>query len=380
MMGDKVVISKFNASIKYQGIIMRVSFPCTALLGVLLLCNSIQPSFADTFYTTDLTSCSISDIGNNQWKVNFNFQPRMRSSGPSIGANSLNYLTIKIPSISGTGLSTSNFVWNPVPIKDLTMPTGVAARGTPTSTVPGMVLAQPTGNLILNPSISGNVTFIIMPTTANKAYPAAVVTITARSLDGGNAADGNYWFIPNRTMGTCILSSGGPTVPVPPITELMPPEPEFKMSTATWVLDTTDVGDLPEVTAAGTGYLAKIKNINNNSLCVNYVLAGVKKYSYALNVSNIPSTQAGRSLFSMQGPNSSQLFYNLKLKSSVGSANDYKFPTSGTSNYISLQQGNDIGNGRSQMCWTPEINLFKNAFTKEGMHTDTLNFIITPNA
>ncbi|WP_411706249.1 hypothetical protein [Edaphovirga cremea] len=373
------VISTFITNVKYQGMMMKIRFPSLAFLGALLLGNSIQPALADTFYRTDLTNCSISDIGNNQWKVAFDFQPTPRSSGSGVAPNSTNYLVIKIPTISGTGLSTSNFVWNPVPITELKMPTGVAVRNSPSSGTPGITLAQPTGSLILTPSISGSVTFIITPTTANNAYPAAVVSTTATSTDG-NASNGNYWFIPNRTTGACTMSSGGPGGTIPPITEVITPDPVFKMSTATWVLNTTDVGDLPDVTAAGPGYLATIQNINNNSLCVNYVLAGVKKYTYALKVSNTPSTQGGRSLFVMQGPDSSQLFYNLKLKSSVGAANDYQFPASETLNHINLQQGNDIGDGRSQMCWTPEINLFKNTSTKEGMHAGTLDFIITPKA
>ncbi len=361
---------------------MKIRFPSLVFLGALLLGHSIQPALADTYYRTDISNCSISDIGNNQWKAVFDMQVTARTSGAGVQPNAHNYLVIKIPAISGVGLSTANFVWNPVPIKDLTLPSGVVERNAPSSGTPGITLAQPATGTLLNfaPGTSGRVTFIITPTAANNAYPAAVVYLTSASQGGANATAGNYWFIPTQTTGTCKVSSDGPGGVVPPITEIMPPEPEFKMSTAKWVLDTTDVGDLPDVTVAGTGYLATIQNINNNSLCVNYVLAGVKKYTYALNVSNTPSTQGTRSLFAMQGPDSSQLFYNLKLKSSVGSANDFKLPASGAPNYISLQQGNDIGNGRSQMCWTPEINLFKNASTKEGMHTDTLNFIITPNA
>jgi hypothetical protein len=376
------VISTFIASVKHQGIMMKIRFPSLVFFGAFLLCNSIQPSFADTYYRTDLSNCSISDIGNSQWKVVFDMQVTARTSGAGVQPNAYNYLVIKIPAISGVGLSTSNFVWNPVPIKDLTLPSGVVERNAPSSGVPGITLAQPATGTLLNfaPGTSGRVTFIITPTAANNAYPAATVYLTSASQGGGDATAGNYWFIPTQTTGTCKVSSGGPTVTVPPITEIMPPEPEFKMSTAKWVLDTTDVGDLSEITAAGTGYPATIQNINNNNLCVNYVLAGVKKYTYALNVSNTPSTQGTRSLFMMQGPDSSQLFYNLKLRSSAGAANDYQFPAPGTTNYINLQQGNDIGNGRSQMCWTPEINLFKSASTKAGMHTDTLNFIITPNA
>lgn len=358
---------------------MRVSFPCSAFLGVILLGVGIQPTFADTLGIINVSNCSISNIGNNQWKVVFDMNWALSSSGVSVKPNTANYLMIKIPEISGTGMSTSKFVWNPVPVKDLTLPYYVVERNTPNAYSPGITLGPPTGALIL--ISSGRVTFIITPTTTNKAYPAVALYAYSANPDVV-VINATYWFIPTKTNGACIRSSGtsGPTVQVPPLTEVMPPEPEFKMSTAKWVLDNADVGYIPDVTASGTGYLATIKNISNNSLCVNYVLAGVKKSTYALSVSNTPSTQGGRSLFTMHGPDSSQLFYNLKLKSSVGgAANDYKFPATGTTNYINLQQGNDIGNGRSQMCWTPEINLFKNASTKAGMHTDSLNFIITPN-
>lgn len=76
----------------------------------------------------------------------------------------------------------------------------------------------------------------------------------------------------------------------------------------------------------------------------------------------------------------SLLFYNLQLLSDRGvTANNFNFPDV-TSKYITLSQTNNAGDGRSEMCWTPKINLFKNASTRAGMHTDTLNFIITPKA
>lgn len=153
------------------------------------------------------------------------------------------------------------------------------------------------------------------------------------------------------------------------------------MNSAEWVLQTTDVGDLPDVTAAGTGYPVAINNVNNNSLCVRYVTAGVTSKQYALAITNSANSQGGRNLFTLQGPNSSHLFYNLQLASNdSNSANNFNFPATVTPNYITLGQTNNYSSDHSEMCWTPKINLFKNASTQEGLHSDILNFVIIPKA
>ncbi|VTR43712.1 Uncharacterised protein [Serratia fonticola] len=58
-----------------------------------------------------------------------------------------------------------------------------------------------------------------------------------------------------------------------PISELNPIDPEFTMNSLEWMLQTTDLVDLPDVTSASTGYPVTINNINNNNLCVRYVTA-----------------------------------------------------------------------------------------------------------
>ncbi|KFK93800.1 MULTISPECIES: hypothetical protein [unclassified Serratia (in: enterobacteria)] len=152
------------------------------------------------------------------------------------------------------------------------------------------------------------------------------------------------------------------------------------MSTAQWMLNTADVGDLPDASAPGNGYAATINNLPSNNLCMNYLTDKVKDKSYALSVSNGYSSQGGRNLFALNGSNGSQLLYNLQLVSNDGmTGNNFNFPAT-AANYITLSQLPSSVDKRSEMCWTPKINLFKNATTQAGMHTDTLNFMVTPKA
>ncbi|OCJ30551.1 hypothetical protein A6U95_06500 [Serratia sp. 14-2641] len=363
---------------------MNRCFLALAFAGIFQLCSLLNPALAGAWYRTDLSSCMITDIGNQQWKVTFNMNTIVMGNGPAIGSGEFNYLVIKIPAISGNVMSRTNFVWSPVPVKDISLPSGVAVRGTPSIYAPGLVLAPPgSGPLLLVPSAGtkGRVEFTITPTAENKAYPAAVVSVQARNTTGEGVV-GNYWFIPNYTTGSCSFGSGSnPPVTPPPVTELMPVDPEFTMNSVEWMLQTTDVGDIPNVTSAGTGYPVTINNVNNNNLCVRYVTAGVASKQYALAVTNSASSQAGRNLFTLPGPDSSQLFYNLQLSNNDGNtAKNFNFPTTGTPNYITLEQKNNYSSDHSEICWTPKINLFKNSSTKEGLHSDTLNFIITPKA
>lgn len=361
---------------------MNRRFLALVFPGMFQLCSLLNPALAE-WYRTDISNCAITDIGNRQWQVVFDIKTIVAASGPGIGSAEANYLLIKIPTISGNGMNWTNFVWNPVPVTNLTMPSGVAVRFTPSASIPGLYLgAAGTGSLILTPSTgtTGRVTFIITPTAENNAYPAATLYVYAISSEG-EGRYGNYWFIPNYTKGSCSLGGSSPPVTPPPVTEIMPVDPEFTMNSAEWILQTTDLGDLPTVTSASTGYPATINNVSNNNLCVRYVTAGVTNKQYAVAVTNSASSQGGRNLFTLPGPDSSQLFYNLQLASNDGnSANNFNFPAIGTPNYITLGQKNNYSSDHSEMCWTPKINLFKNASTKEGLHSDTLNFIITPKA
>ncbi|HHQ6558431.1 TPA: hypothetical protein ACSTJ0_003037 [Serratia fonticola] len=363
---------------------MNRRFAWFAFSGVLLLCCATQPTIAGTFYRLTLSNCSIISTGsNNEWKVSFTIQRTMGSSGASIGNNSVNNFTISVPTAAANGTisRTGNRFVVPPPASSFNFPAGLAI----TSNSQTASLITVGSSNASNPLVilsGGTMTFIISPTEANNAYPAAFITTNSQADNGSNASSGYYWFIPTVTTSACTPSAGNtPPAVVPPITELNPVDPEFTMNSAEWMLQTTDLVDLPDVTSASTGYPVTINNINNNNLCVRYVTAGVTNKQYALAVTNSASSPGGRNLFALSGPDNSQLFYNFQLASNDGNAvNNFNFPATGTPNYITLGQTNNYSSDHSEMCWTPKINLFKISSTREGLHSDTLNFIVTPKA
>ncbi|WP_158645279.1 hypothetical protein [Serratia fonticola] len=362
---------------------MNRRFPGFAFSGILLLCCATQPTIAGTFYRLTPSNCSITSTGsNNEWKVSFTIQSTMGASGASIGNNSVNNFTISVPTAAnGTISRTGNRFVVPPPASNFNLSAGLAI----TSNSPNASSITIGSSNASTPAIitsGGTVTFIVSPTEANNAYPAALISTTSLSDNGSNVSGGYYWFIPTITTSACTPSAGNtPPAVVPPISELNPIDPEFTMNSAEWMLQTTDLVDLPDVTSASTGYPVTINNINNNNLCVRYVTAGVTNKQYALAVTNSASSPGGRNLFALSGPDSSQLFYNLQLASNDGNAvNNFNFPTAGTQNYITLGQTNNYSSDHSEMCWTPKINLFKNSSTQQGLHSDTLNFVITPKA
>jgi hypothetical protein len=224
---------------------------------------------------------------------------------------------------------------------------------------------------------SGNFS-IDFSTAGLNAYPALFMRYNNLINGAGNSFVPMY-ILPNSS-GVCYSNSIPPGVVIPPIDELVPPEPEFKLKSAVWELNPVDVGSLPDVAAVGNGFEATIKNIGSNNLCLSYVTAGIKNKAYALGITNGSSNYSGRNLFAMNGNAGSQLPYHLQLISNDGAtSNNFDFPMS-TTKYISLSQLASSVDKRSEMCWTPKVNLFKTSTTKEGMHTDTINFIITPKA
>ncbi len=360
---------------------MNRRFPWFVFSGVLLLCCSTQPTIAGTFYRLTPTNCSINKTGNNnEWKVSFTIQPTARTSGESVAENTKNNFAIYVPTATNGEISRSgNRFVVPPPVSSLNLAAGLAI----TSNSPSLNSITVGSSNASKPAVitsGGAVSFIVSLTAANNAFPAVLISTTAEG--GGNASASHYWFIPTITTSTCVESgSSMPPAVVPPISEINPVDPEFTMNSAEWMLQTTDLADIPDVTSAGTGYPATINDINNNNLCVRYVTAGVTNKQYALAVANSASSQGGRNLFTLLGPDSSQLLYNLQLSSNDGNtANNFNFPATGTTSYITLGQTNNYSADRSEMCWTPKINLFKNASTKEGLHSDTLDFIITPKA
>lgn len=314
-------------------------------------------------YGPSIDGCSVVNTGPNQWRATFTYKIDV-CSGCAL-ATTKNTFSVMVPLLDANGKpraatqAAANF-------SNLTTsnPSAIAVYNY-TTTVGGYGSVSPIDIIKGTSTIGMN-----FSTAGNNAYPALYIIYQNQPASG---KDYRLWVFSN----SCSL---GDTLPpdLPPIDEINPPEPSFTLKSAIWDLGTVDVASVPDVAVAGSGYAASINNISNNNLCVSYTTAGVKNNTYALGVTNSASTQGGRNLFTMQGANNSSLFYNLQLVSNDGvTGNNFDFPA-GTTKYIGLSQAASGVDKRSEMCWTPKINLFKNASTSAGVHSDTVNFIITP--
>lgn len=333
------------------------------------------PVLADT-YETRFSNCDVVNVGPERWKATFTLNVRFQSS--SVANTTDNTFTVWMPQLNPiTGLPKflyADRVLNPGWSRNsVVAPNGVNA-------FVGASLIEYTSNWVGGSTVivnSGNFS-IEFSTSGLNAYPA--IFMRYKNLINGAGNSSVPMFILPGLSGVCYSNSIPPDVVIPPIDELVPPEPEFNLKSAVWELNPVEVGNLPDVATAGNGFEATIKNIGSNNLCLSYVTAGIKNKTYALSVTNGSSNYSGRNLFAMSGSAGSQLPYNLQLISNDGATSkNFDFPIS-TAKYISLSQLASSVDKRSEMCWTPKVNLFKTDVTKEGMHSDTINFIITPKA
>jgi len=342
---------------------MRIISNLSRLLTSILLVMT-SPVLAAQFSPT-FKNCDVINIGPDLWQAKFDLVINV-CSGCSDSTN--NTFTAYVPKLSAQGkpLADTNTVAN---FSHLTT-TGTSILGV----IGGLYLKfNSTSPVNSNVIRSGSSISVNFSTKGNNAYPALFIRYADLTIVGGTTSS-PLWVFP----GSCYESTFVPPT-IPPIEEINPPDPEFNISSTVWELNGVDVSDLPDVLVSSMGYAASIKNISNSNLCINYVTAGIKNKSYALEVTNNASLYGGRNLFMMQG-GTSQLLYNLQLSSNDGVlGNNFEFPT-GTTKYITLSQTASSVDKRSEMCWTPKINLFKNASTNAGMHTDILNFVIIPKA
>lgn len=246
-----------------------------------------------------------------------------------------------------------------------------------TSTINNALIFKGVNGSIVIPNGNYHIEFEIS-TANNNVYPG-VFFYEYHYYSTGSGQSGPIASIGVNSNGKCFGREPGPGV-IPPIDEIDPPEPDFKLSSAVWELESVDVGDLPHINTASNGYQTTIKNINNNQFCIDYVTAGIKNKEYALGISNNSIQVGGKSVFKMNGMSGSQLLYLLNLVSHDGnSAYNFAFPSVSTK-YIPLSQTASSMDKRSQMCWAPSIQLYKDDTTQGGLHTDSLNFVIIPKA
>ncbi|MFT2793450.1 hypothetical protein ACMV5I_25765 [Serratia sp. T13T92] len=337
---------------------MKIIVNLSRLMACSLL--ALSTHVMATQYTQNITGCSVTKLGTNKFQAKFTYVVTPVAGG-SVTTRSNFY--VEVPTTVGTNLivhpqnsSTSTFS-NVVANANLGY--NISTRGL-------SFYGIPNANVIMFSSFIS----IDFTTDTAGAYPGLRARLTNENTGGASQTSVMY-----IAANGCQLSITN----IPKPEDVDTPEPAFTMSSAVWQMNTLDVSNLPDISASGNGYAASISNIASNNLCINYVTAGVKNKAYALSVTNTSSMQGGRSLFTLQGT-ASQLFYNLQLASNDGvTANDFSFPTA-SAKYITLTQTASSTPNRSQMCWTPKINLFKNAATKEGMHTGSVNFVISPKA
>ncbi|KFK92068.1 MULTISPECIES: hypothetical protein [unclassified Serratia (in: enterobacteria)] len=318
----------------------------------------------------NISNCLVTEIGNGIWEGSFNF---VADNFPTTQTLNIIYVGIPIPVNGFIGGQTMPTVTpSPLQVADFTLALTLGNAQVIKQSDGGIAIVPPFGSVLRNVTGSVKVRFDM---SNPLIYPA--LRIDTRFVSPDQTISGWYFAVPGRTTG-CL--AGSSTAIAPPREDLINSDPKFTLKTAQWILGTADVGDLPDVSVAGNGYAATINAVASNNLCVNYLTDKVKANSYALSVSNSYSSQGGRNLFALNGSNGSQLLYNLQLVSNDGvTGNNFNFPAT-AANYITLSQLPSSVDKRSEMCWTPKINLFKNATTQAGMHTDTLNFMITPKA
>lgn len=316
-------------------------------------------------YNQNVTNCSITKLGTNKWQAKFNYVvTSVAGASTTIRSN----FYVEVPTTIGANLPINPQGNSTTSFSNVSTLANIGNNiGTRLLSFYGI----PNASII---QFSSPVSIDFTTDTAG-AYPGLRARFTTENMSGSGQSGGAQTSVIYISAIGCILS----IVDLPKTEDVDLPEPAFSMNSATWQLDTLDLSNLPDVAVTGNGYAASIKNVASNNLCINYVTAGVKNKAYALSVTNTSSIQGGRSLFTLQGT-ASQLFYNMLLVSNNGvTANDFSFPTA-SAKYITLTQTASSTPDRSQMCWTPKINLFKNAATKEGMHTNSINFVISPKA
>ncbi|MFC0227479.1 hypothetical protein [Serratia aquatilis] len=342
---------------------MKIIANLSRLMACSLLALSTHVMAAS--YSQNITGCSITKLGTNKFQAKFTYVVTQGDPGSTTTRNNF---YVEVPTSLG-----SNSTVHPQNNSTTTY-SNVVVNANLGYTIGARLLGfygNPTASIIQFSSFVS----IDFTTDTVGAYPGLRARLTTENLSGGGQSGGTSTYVIYIAANGCQLTIAA----LPKPEDVDTPEPEFSMKSAVWQMNTLDVSNLPDVSATGNGYAASISNIASNNLCINYVTAGVKNKTYALSVTNTSSLQGGRSLFTLQGTGS-QLFYNLQLASNSGvAANDFNFPAA-SAKYITLTQTASSTPDRSEMCWTPKINLFKNSATKEGMHTNTLNFVISPKA
>ncbi|MDN0119105.1 hypothetical protein QVN83_09035 [Yersinia frederiksenii] len=153
--------------------------------------------------------------------------------------------------------------------------------------------------------------------------------------------------------------------------------PKFRLSSAVWQLKSVDLDHLLERTTDDiTGLHIPLENESTNRFCINYRAMGTQNNNYMISASNINTLDNSGQYFQLKEKEGNNLInYNVRLRNEDPSKN---FVLPKEKKFIQLKADNYTSD--EEMCWSPEISLYRTNSMDKGSYSDTLTFTITPEA
>ncbi|CNI52803.1 alpha-related fimbriae major subunit [Yersinia frederiksenii] len=154
--------------------------------------------------------------------------------------------------------------------------------------------------------------------------------------------------------------------------------PNFQLSSAVWQLKSIDLDSLLERTADNNGSLhLQLENASANRFCINYRAMGVQNNNYMISASNINALDNSGQYFQLKEKEGNNLInYNVRFVSDENLGKTFVLPKD--KKFIQLKADNYTSD--EEMCWSPEIHLYRTDSMDKGGYSDTLTFTITPES
>ncbi|CND48738.1 alpha-related fimbriae major subunit [Yersinia frederiksenii] len=154
--------------------------------------------------------------------------------------------------------------------------------------------------------------------------------------------------------------------------------PKFQLSSAVWQLESIDLDSLLERTAGDDrGLHLRLKNASANRFCINYRAMGVQNNNYMISASNINALDNSGQYFQLKENAGNNLInYNVIFESDENPSKKFVLPKD--KKFIQLIANNYAD--KQEMCWSPEIYLYRTDSMDKGSYSDTLTFTITPES
>lgn len=154
--------------------------------------------------------------------------------------------------------------------------------------------------------------------------------------------------------------------------------PKFQLSSAVWQLESVDLDHLLERTADDdSGLHIRLKNASANRFCINYRAMGIQNNRYMISASNINALDNSSQYFQLKENEGNNLInYNVIFESDENPGKKFVLPKD--KKFIQLKADNYTSD--EEMCWSPEIYLYRTDSMDKGSYSDTLTFTITPES